>query len=153
MRYSILVLVLCLAMSALARAEAPAFHAGMTRISVQDDVPFEAIVWYPTMAEETITPIGPWPVAAAMDAPIAGGGRLPVVLLSHGSGGSPWVHRDLASHQSGPDPLKKQGEGRFRGSELFLPGQLQLEALRDHPGGLAVQDIPVQHVSPGLAVG
>jgi predicted dienelactone hydrolase len=98
MRYSILALVLCLAMSALARAEAPAFHAGMTRISVQDDVPFEAIVWYPTMAEETITPIGPWPVAAAMEAPIAGEGRLPVVLLSHGSGGSPWVHRDLASH-------------------------------------------------------
>ena len=94
----ILLFLLISAWSAPAWAEAPAFHAGMVRIAVQDDVPFEAIVWYPTTAEETIAQVGPWPVASAKDAPLAGQGRLPVILFSHGSGGSPWVHRDLAAH-------------------------------------------------------
>jgi predicted dienelactone hydrolase len=56
-------------------------------------------VWalYPTLAPERTVAFGDYEVAVAMDAPIEGAG-LPVVLISHGNSGSPWVHRGLALH-------------------------------------------------------
>ncbi|WP_243309951.1 hypothetical protein [Fundidesulfovibrio agrisoli] len=40
---------------------------------------------------------GPYPMRAARDAPTASG-RFPVIVLSHGSGGSELGHRDWAAH-------------------------------------------------------
>jgi predicted dienelactone hydrolase len=52
---------------------------------------------YPTRAEGALVRVGPYAITFARDAePL--GERLPVVAISHGTGGSPWVYRDLASH-------------------------------------------------------
>jgi len=52
-------------------------------------------VYYPTAADDTTVRRGPFSLALAPDAaPRPGNGRL--VVISHGSGGSPWVHADLA---------------------------------------------------------
>lgn len=52
-------------------------------------------VFYPTEAVESPVQKGPFRLAWAEDAlPRRGNGRL--VVISHGSGGSPWVHADLA---------------------------------------------------------
>lgn len=52
-------------------------------------------VYYPTAAADLPTQRGPFTLALAPDAaPRSGNGRL--VVISHGSGGSPWVHTDLA---------------------------------------------------------
>jgi len=52
-------------------------------------------VFYPTDAAETSVQKGPFKMSWADDAePERGNGRL--VVISHGSGGSPWVHVDLA---------------------------------------------------------
>lgn len=53
------------------------------------------ILFYPTSASETAITAGPFQLSWASDAqPQRGNGRL--VVISHGSGGSPWVHADLA---------------------------------------------------------
>lgn len=58
-----------------------------------DDGP--VTVFYPTAAADTTVHRGPFTLALAPDAPPRpGNGRL--VVISHGSGGSPWVHADLA---------------------------------------------------------
>ena len=52
-------------------------------------------VFYPTRASESAVTVGPFQLSWARDAqPEKGNGRL--VVISHGSGGSPWVHVDLA---------------------------------------------------------
>ncbi|MDE2607917.1 MAG: dienelactone hydrolase [Burkholderiales bacterium] len=52
-------------------------------------------VFYPTAAPEQPVHRGPFTLSLAPDAPPArGNGRL--VMISHGSGGNPWVHTDLA---------------------------------------------------------
>lgn len=97
MKYRALALALGLAMAGDAAAEPSPFHAGVARLAVADLVPFETLIWYPTAADEVAWQAGELPVAASRDATIAGGARFPVVLLSHGSGGSPLGHRDLAT--------------------------------------------------------
>lgn len=52
-------------------------------------------VFYPTRAPESAVARGPFQLSWASDAlPARGNGRL--IVISHGSGGSPWVHADLA---------------------------------------------------------
>ncbi len=52
-------------------------------------------VFYPTDADEGAVQRGPFALKLAADAaPVTGNRRL--VVISHGSGGSPWVHADLA---------------------------------------------------------
>lgn len=52
-------------------------------------------LWYPTTQTPTEVPRGSFRFTVAPDAePAAGNGRL--IVISHGSGGSPWVHADLA---------------------------------------------------------
>ena len=60
------------------------------------DVPLEVHVWYP--AAETGTPqrLGPYTQIVAADAPIATG-RHPLVVISHGSGGSGTNQHDIAA--------------------------------------------------------
>ncbi|MFO1245858.1 MAG: dienelactone hydrolase [Ramlibacter sp.] len=84
-----------LATALLALLLAPA-HAGMgqtTLAGLQGDGP--VTVYYPTPAAEQTVTRGPFQLLLAPDAmPQRGNGRL--VVVSHGSGGSPWVHADLA---------------------------------------------------------
>jgi predicted dienelactone hydrolase len=54
-------------------------------------------VLYPTSAIETPERIGPYVVNVAFDADVAGN-RLPLIVISHGTGGSALVYRDLALH-------------------------------------------------------
>ncbi|BEP95984.1 hypothetical protein GmRootA79_43680 [Acidovorax sp. A79] len=52
-------------------------------------------VYYPSSAPDEALQRGPFSLQAAWQgAPVAGNGRL--VVVSHGSGGNPWVHSDLA---------------------------------------------------------
>lgn len=67
----------------LAMAQLPQLDGGQTT------------VFYPTLATESVHRQGPFDLAWAANAvPAAGQRRL--VVISHGSGGSPWVHADLA---------------------------------------------------------
>jgi predicted dienelactone hydrolase len=65
---------------------AESFYAGSLRFTVQDATPFEVVVWYPSASDRTPT----------QEVEIAGSARLPVIILSHGRGGSPFGHRALA---------------------------------------------------------
>jgi predicted dienelactone hydrolase len=56
------------------------------------------MIWYPISGAETPWQAGPFTVVATLNAPIAGGRKFPVVLLSHGSGGTPMAHRELAAN-------------------------------------------------------
>lgn len=52
-------------------------------------------VFYPTDAPAATVQRGPFTLSAAVDAaPVRGNGHL--IVISHGSGGSPWPHADLA---------------------------------------------------------
>lgn len=72
-------------------AQAP--RMGFLQIA-QDDGGWTTVL-YPTRAHEAAAARGPFRLSWAADAaPERGNGRL--VVVSHGSGGSPWVHADLA---------------------------------------------------------
>lgn len=86
-RYAAVVLLAVLAAAA---------HAGVgvrELPGLQDDGP--VTVFYPTDAPPQRKVLGPFTLEVAWGAtPVKGNGRL--VVLSHGSGGSPWVYSDLA---------------------------------------------------------
>lgn len=71
--------------------------AGFERTSAPDgDEPaIDIAVWYPTEAAAVATDLGPFTLEIAQRAPIAGKG-LPLVLISHGNGGSSFSHHDTA---------------------------------------------------------
>jgi predicted dienelactone hydrolase len=52
---------------------------------------------YPTRVPGATVRFGPYALTLGRDAPPEGNG-LPLVAVSHGTGGSPWVYRDLAAH-------------------------------------------------------
>ena len=83
---------LCLALSGLAGLA----HAGvgLTELpGLQGDGP--VTVYYPSSAQEQSVRRAAFTLALAVDAaPQRGNGRL--IVISHGSGGGPWVHADLA---------------------------------------------------------
>ena len=55
----------------------------------------QVTVFYPAASPDQSTQRGPYTLQVAPDAvPLRGNGRL--VVMSHGSGGAPWVHSDLA---------------------------------------------------------
>jgi predicted dienelactone hydrolase len=100
MRSLICSLLLAVAGISTASADPRSFHAGVTRITVQDTTPFEALIAYPTEAAEVSVEEGPIVLSASRDAPVAAGAPFPVVLFSHGGGGpgTPLVHGDLLLH-------------------------------------------------------
>jgi len=75
-----------------------AAHAGMGLTQLPgkgEDGP--VTVYYPTDAAEAPVQRGPFTLQLAEHAaPAQGNGRL--VIITHGSGGAPWVHADLARH-------------------------------------------------------
>lgn len=84
MRSFVIVLALLAAGTFCAHADSRPFHAGMTRIAVQDIVPFDALIAYPTDEAEVPFQAGPFTIAATRDAPIS-----PIAIslrLSHAGG-------------------------------------------------------------------
>ena len=68
----------------------------ITRVTGVDGVSFPVGVWYPTESRAWPTAqIGAVLMEVARNAPVAGGG-LPLVVVSHGNGGGPQSHADLA---------------------------------------------------------
>ena len=84
--------------SLLLLAAAPAHAAvGFQHFTIPDPqgAPLEVGVWYPTAAEPRVEPIETDRQTVARDAPVADG-RLPLVVMSHGHGGSYAGHADTA---------------------------------------------------------
>ena len=76
-----------------AQSAADAASLGFTQLRQPDGAP--TTVFYPATGPEVPVRQGPFSFAWVPDgAPVPGRGRL--VVISHGSGGSPWVHVDLA---------------------------------------------------------
>lgn len=68
----------------------------LARASANGDAPLSVAIWYPTRARPWPTVlIGPVLMALAKDAPVERQG-LPLVVISHGNGGGPQSHADLA---------------------------------------------------------
>jgi predicted dienelactone hydrolase len=53
------------------------------------------LLFYPTRAAPSHVALGPFSIDVALDAPVDDG-RFPLVVISHGSGGAPATHRELA---------------------------------------------------------
>lgn len=75
-------------------AEAAGFH----RIEIpagQDGSALMGAVWYPCTQPASDVKVGPYVMSVAKDCPVAGS-KLPLVVISHGWGGSFLGHRDIA---------------------------------------------------------
>lgn len=73
---------------------------GFSAITVHDPVNggnMPGYVFYPSSAPPGVTSLGPYRVAATADAPAIPGAR-PLVVISHGHGGSDLGHHDLATY-------------------------------------------------------
>lgn len=126
-----LVLALLVAGTSSAQADPQRFHAGITRITVQDVVPFDALVAYPTDAAEVPFQDGPYTIAASRDSPIASGARFPVVLFSHGGGGTIKAGGSPVPYAGLLTSLAREG---FVVVAPFHPGSKRpREALEDRP--------------------
>jgi predicted dienelactone hydrolase len=86
-----------MAITSLVIATAPATAAGFQRVTVPDpgDQPLEVGLWYPSDAPASPQPLGSFSQTVAVDGPVAGS-RLPLVVISHGTGGSFSEHYDTA---------------------------------------------------------
>jgi predicted dienelactone hydrolase len=72
--------------------------AGSQEFAVRRDpaaAPFTALLHYPCEQPSSPTAFGPYELNVSVDAPPARG-RFPLVLISHGSGGSPLLYRSLS---------------------------------------------------------
>lgn len=73
---------------------------GFRKVDVRDaklDVTFPMFILYPTNVSEKEEQIGPYRLKVSKDAkPL--NGKCPIVLISHGGGGTPLVYRSLAYH-------------------------------------------------------
>ncbi|MGB6543462.1 MAG: alpha/beta hydrolase [Xanthobacteraceae bacterium] len=75
----------------------PALSAGFEQVMVPDPsgAPLEVGIWYPSEAPATSQPLGPFEQTVAIGGAVAGHG-LPLVVMSHGTGGSFTGHYDTA---------------------------------------------------------
>jgi predicted dienelactone hydrolase len=78
-------------------ATTPALAAGFERVTVPDPdgPPIEAAIWYSSEAPASSQPIGLYQQTVAIGGAVAGRG-LPLIVMSHGSGGSLEGHYDTA---------------------------------------------------------
>ena len=66
-------------------------------IDEPEDIAFPVVVMYPTRVPPAPVPFGPYAIEAALDAPIDDG-TFPLVVISHGSGGSHLLYRTIAAY-------------------------------------------------------
>jgi predicted dienelactone hydrolase len=76
---------------------AAAGNVGFERVTAPNgtDKPLAVGIWYPTDAPEAAMPLGPSSQVVALAAPVAGANH-PLIVISHGTGGSFIDHRDTA---------------------------------------------------------
>ena len=86
------VLVLALAACAAGSADVRTFDGAGVGVRLLDDA---LAVFYPATSPTRTSHVGPYELAATHDAPVAPGAH-PLVVISHGHGGSMWGHHDLA---------------------------------------------------------
>lgn len=103
---------------------------GCLRLEVADPVqgvPIPTWVLHPSTAPTHPVRFGPYALDVAEDAEVVGE-RLPIVVLSHGNGGSPFTHRDTASHLARAGfvvaLLEHPGNGRSDNSLAFTSANL-----------------------------
>jgi len=73
---------------------------GIHNLRVMDeskDIAFPVLVMYPTRVSSAPVSFGPFPMEAALDAPIDEG-TFPLVVISHGSGGYPLLYRTIGAY-------------------------------------------------------
>ena len=89
--------VVTLAVALLLFASSSAAAAGFRQIDVPDPPgrPLTIGIWFPTNAQTTSQPVGPFQQNVALNASITGT-KLPVVFISHGTAGSLGSHYDTA---------------------------------------------------------
>ncbi len=90
--------LLCMSTAALSPALAAApLNAGFETLQAADgtDKPLEVSLWYPTEAMAEKVDMGPFSFDIARGAAVAGKG-LPLIVISHGNGGSSLGHHDTA---------------------------------------------------------
>jgi len=78
-----------------ANADFATMNAGITQLTTSGEYEVPVAIWYPTKATQVSWNAGPYMIDATPDAPIAEG-KHPLIILSHGSGGSEFGHTDLA---------------------------------------------------------
>jgi len=83
---------------------------------------------YPTRAAGRPEAFGAFELDVAMNAPVDGE-RLSLVVISHGTGGTPWTHRELAAHlaRSGLVAALIQHPGNNRGDDALADTAINLE--------------------------
>jgi predicted dienelactone hydrolase len=123
----------------------------------------QALLHYPCEDPSTPTMFGPYELNVRVDAPIAPG-RFPLVLISHGSGGGPLLHRTVSLHlaRSGCIVASLKHRGNSLGDDALAdtlenlrnrPRQMVelLEALlADQTLGAAISDAPVTAIGHSL---
>lgn len=75
-------------------------YPGYRQLSVADttqDAHIPVLVFYPTETPTTMATLGPYQFEVSPDAPVAAG-HFPLVLISHGSGGTHILYRTIAMH-------------------------------------------------------
>lgn len=99
-RLLLVLLGLVTAIPAYAAVSAGRMTVGFHQLTLHDPLdqqPMEAVAFYPAFAHARVSDIGPYHIAAALDAPVAPG-HYPLLLLSHGNSGSPLAQHDLATY-------------------------------------------------------
>ncbi len=91
--FPILLVLWCVAMAA--HGAPPAAGVGIIRLTAQGEYAVPIAVWYPSSVPSSEWSAGPYLIHATRDAPVAPG-TLPLIMLSHGSGGGEFGHADLA---------------------------------------------------------
>lgn len=73
---------------------------GVKELKLQDEahgLSFPALVMYPTQQKPTSHAFGPYVMDVSLDAPVAPG-QYPLILVSHGSGGSHLLYRSMTTY-------------------------------------------------------
>ncbi|WP_289355657.1 alpha/beta hydrolase [Paenibacillus sp. S-12] len=75
-------------------------YAGLRKVEISDNalsISFPMWIMYPTGTAEQTIQLGPYPTELASDAEVLEG-TFPLVLISHGTGSTPFAYRMLAQH-------------------------------------------------------
>jgi predicted dienelactone hydrolase len=88
-------ILLCLLFTLTNVTSAATANAGFMRLITSGEYEVPVAIWYPTKAAQVTWNAGPYVIGATPDAPIVEG-KHPLIILSHGSGGSEFGHADLA---------------------------------------------------------
>ncbi|MCY7483962.1 alpha/beta hydrolase family protein [Paenibacillus alvei] len=75
-------------------------YAGLRKVEISDNalsISFPMWIMYPTDTAEQTIQLGPYPTELASDAEVLEG-TFPLVLISHGTGSTPFAYRMLAQH-------------------------------------------------------